>query len=397
MPKSTKAKAKKKRVLHDPVMDSFTKKFGKTSSGKRVLFGKVTDWISTGSTALNATFGRDGLPCGRLSSIRGPESAGKTAVSTSIGAQCQKRGGRVIYFDTEYAYEWDHAARAGLYSAEFFDECPYEDALPAIPVYPEHIEGAFEQMEYLILQEWEVRPDGLLLIVLDSVAGLPAKAEAEGKWDQVFPGLHARLYSHGLRKIGRLVAKHRIALLFVEQPKDALSMGGPPMKGRGGGGPASSLAGRPIGFHSTIKMEIKRKGFIGEKKSTSSGIESIVSIIKNKVGPPFRECIIPIMFGIGSEKPGVDDDRSTLDMAVELGIVVKKPGGVFKLRGSKHTFKRAQWPDVKDYAKVIELLHEAIKDQQDHGFAARPDRKRRPSTEDEEDTDDDDDDDEDDD
>lgn len=381
MPRKTTTKKKTgvrtSGPITDAVMNAFEKKFGHEAVAND-LFGRITDFISTQCFVLDAAMGGRGfgLPCGRMTALRGRESAGKSAVATHAAAECQRRGGHVVYIDSEYAYDWDHAADLGLYDADHMDQCPYENAVPAMPVYVDHIEDAYEKMEFLMTEFRTQDPDGLMLVVFDSVAGCAPKAEVEGKYDQVFPGLPARLHSHGLRKIGRLVSEKRICLLYIEQPKEKMQMGGPPMAkgGRGGEAPTDTLAGRPIGFHATVKLEIARVNFVGENKASSIGIVSKVKVIKNKMGAPFRECEFPIMYGYG-----IDNDRCTFDFALEHKVLVKQSGGRYHLRGDEEVFKKSDWPEVACHDEAMSQLQEIVAEARRVALAKKKDRKAKRS------------------
>jgi len=57
--------------------------------------------------------GCGGIPKGRIVEIYGPESAGKTALSLHIIAQCQKQGGIAAFIDAEHAFDPTFANNLG--------------------------------------------------------------------------------------------------------------------------------------------------------------------------------------------------------------------------------------------------------------------------------------------
>ena len=57
--------------------------------------------ISTGSLGLDIALGIGGLPKGRVVEIYGPESSGKTTLTLSVIAECQKMGGTAAFIDAE--------------------------------------------------------------------------------------------------------------------------------------------------------------------------------------------------------------------------------------------------------------------------------------------------------
>ena len=59
--------------------------------------------VSTGSLGLDIALGVGGLPRGRVVEIYGPESSGKTTLTLSVIAECQKMGGTAAFIDAEHA------------------------------------------------------------------------------------------------------------------------------------------------------------------------------------------------------------------------------------------------------------------------------------------------------
>jgi len=288
----------------------------------------VSDWISTQSFPLDLAIGRPGVPCGRLTLVQGKEGSGKTTVVTHIMAECQRRGGLTVYLDAEYAFDSERAARMGLYDEDTMPED--SDMLPIVIVHPEHVEGVLETVEAIINSVREDDEDILTTIVWDSVAGTPTKDELEGSFEDVAPGIHARRISKGLRKLVKLVAHERIALVFVNQTKEVIG-------NFGFGGPqTTSMAAKPLGFHATVRIETVQTGTVG-KKNQSSGIVCKAKVTKNKVAPPFREAELIIDYNYG-----IDDEASRLMMARELGII-KKRGGWLEYEGE--TFRASEVPD----------------------------------------------------
>jgi len=302
----------------------------------------IADWISTQSFPLDLAIGRAGIPCGRLTVIQGKEGSGKTTVVTHIMAECQRRGGLTVYLDAEYAFDSERAARMGLYDEDTLPEG--SDMLPLVIVHPEHVEDALAEVEDVINSVRKDDEDILTAIVWDSVAGTPTKDELEGDFDAASPGIHARRISKGLRKLVKLVAHERIALIFVNQIKEVIG-------NFGFGGPqTTAMAARPLGFHATVRIDTIQIGTVGKKKQ-SSGIKCLSKITKNKVAPPFREAEFIIDYNYG-----IDDEASRLMLARDLGIL-KKRGGYLEFEGQ--TFRANAVPDDVREAFNIRLEEEA--------------------------------------
>lgn len=306
----------------DIVLQALRDRFGAeaaTVSG-RYRDSAVRDFISTQCFPLDRALGRPGIPCGRLTVVQGPEASGKTTVVTHIMAECQRRGGLAVYLDAEYAFDAERAARLGLYDE---DTLPAgSDLLPVVIVHPEHVEDAFAKITEIVDRLAELQDDLLSVVVWDSIAGTPTKAELEGSLDDTQPGIHARRISAALRRLAHPVAQRRVALVFVNQLKEVIG-------GFGFGGPHyTSIAARPLGYHATVRIQTEQVGVVG-KKAESSAIMCRARITKNKLAPPFREAEFILNY-----ETGIDDTASRLQLAQREGIVTRR-GSYLEFEGTK--------------------------------------------------------------
>ena len=93
------------------------------------------------------------------------------------------------------------------------------------------------------------------------------------------------------------------------------------------GDPTDITGGKALKFYSVQRIKLAE---IGKVKSTDKkrtlGIDIKLRVIKNKVGPPFREAFFPIYFDVG-----IDDIESCVDFLTEHGVIYKSD--------RKYTFK----------------------------------------------------------
>ena len=61
--------------------------------------------IPTGSLSLDIALGGQGIPCGRVVEIFGPESSGKTTLALHVVASAQRSGGIAAFIDAEHALD----------------------------------------------------------------------------------------------------------------------------------------------------------------------------------------------------------------------------------------------------------------------------------------------------
>jgi len=145
-------------------MDKIEKSYGKGSImklGDRVV--EDVPSISSGSIGLDIAMGVGGYPKGRIIEIYGPESSGKTTLAIHAIAEAQKAGGIAAIIDAEHAFDPGYATKLGV------------DINELLISQPDNGEQALEIADNLI------RSGAVDIIVIDSVAALPPKAEIEGQ------------------------------------------------------------------------------------------------------------------------------------------------------------------------------------------------------------------------
>lgn len=89
-------------------------------------YGKIRDYIDTGSVLLNAQISGDpdkGFPSGKILQLAGPESTGKTFLCHELIKSAQKNGYFVVYYDTEAANDADSIIAKGIDPTNFL-YCP---------------------------------------------------------------------------------------------------------------------------------------------------------------------------------------------------------------------------------------------------------------------------------
>ena len=141
---------------------------GESFSESRV--GDVSNWISTGSYALNRILSGSiykGIPSGRITILGGESSSGKSLISAFIAANALKEGyDAVFYFDSE---------GGGLKS--FFEGVGC-DTEKVIQILVSSVEEAQLQIlkTFKMIQEYkEENADAKFLCVLDSLGALVAE------------------------------------------------------------------------------------------------------------------------------------------------------------------------------------------------------------------------------
>lgn len=246
----------------------------------------VVDWYSTGSSLLDAMISNKatggGLPGGRIVEIFGPPSIGKSHIAAQICISAQKKGGIAVYMDTENAVNPENLSALGVNTKRRF-----------VYAQPECIEEVFRVAESTINKLKSINKEIPVVIVWDSLAASPAKAELEGEYEDNSIGLAARKISQSLRKFTQLVGNKNVLFVILNQTRTKV--------GVMHGDPTTTPGGAAVPFHSSVRIQL-----IGGKKIMSEndkelpvGINITAKIIKNKIAYPYRRAEFEIHFGKG--------------------------------------------------------------------------------------------------
>lgn len=283
----------------DAAMAQIERAFGKGSimrMGARAGDEQI-EVIPSGSLGLDLALGIGGLPRGRILEIYGPESSGKTTLALHAIAEAQKRGGTCAFVDAEHALDPTYARKLGV------------DVDNLLISQPDYGEQALEVLDALI----DTR--ALRIIVVDSVSALVPKAELDGDMGDSHMGLQARLMSQAMRKIVAKAHRANVLVIFINQVREKI--------GVVFGNPEVTTGGRALKFWSSVRLETRRLsktdgGEIKDEQGVHIGHRMRIKNVKNKVGPPYRETIVNLMYATG-----FDLRLDVVEYALQVGAVVE--------------------------------------------------------------------------
>ncbi|MFM7282274.1 MAG: recombinase RecA [Planctomycetia bacterium] len=285
------------------------KSFGKGSImrlGDGVIAREVTG-LSTGSIGLDVALGGKGLPRGRIVEIYGPESSGKTTLTLHVIAHAQKSGGICAFVDAEHALDPAYARKLGV---------KLDDLLVS---QPDTGEQALEIVEAL------VRSNAVDVVVVDSVAALVPRAEIAGEMGDSFVGLQARLMSQALRKLTAAISKSDCLVVFINQIREKI--------GVMFGSPETTTGGRALKFYSSVRLDIRKIGQLKDGEEVV-GNRTKVTVVKNKIAPPFRKVEFDILYAHGISREG-----EILELGLNANVVLKS--------GTWYSFKHPVQGEVR--------------------------------------------------
>ena len=284
-------------------MTQIERQFGKGSImklGAREV--QAVPVIHSGSLALDKALGVGGYPRGRVVEIYGPESSGKTTLALHAVAEAQRQGGIAAFIDAEHALDTAYARRLGV------------DCDELLVSQPDTGEQALEIADMLL------RSGAIDVIVVDSVAALVPRAEIEGEMGDSHMGLQARLMSQALRKLTATMSKTNTTVIFINQIRMKI--------GVVYGNPETTTGGNALKFYASVRLEIRKSTPIKDGEETL-GNRTKVSVVKNKLAPPFKKIEFDLMYGEGISRTG-----DLLDMGVKLNII-EKSGAWYSYEGER--------------------------------------------------------------
>jgi len=285
------------------------------------------------SPRLNFLFG-GGFPIGRIFQFHGPESSGKSTLSTYIAAEIQKQPDHnvIIYVDFERTFDKDFAVKLGLDISE--DKFVF--------IRPENGEEGFAVVEEIL----KANPNDIGLIIWDSASTTPSAAVMAAEFGKADFGGTARLFAAGLKKFNPILERYDVGMIIVSQERENQSFGP---------GPDFRVAdGKAIKFYASVRNRITKIDTIKDKGEIV-GIVIRVRNGKNKAGIPFRDAELNLNF-----KTGFDVDSEYIDFVTQLGVITRA-GAWYK--SEKYGFNLNGLEKVQDWLNAHPAEYKEIKDQ----------------------------------
>lgn len=280
------------------VLGSIEKRFGKEAISDNKI---DVETVSTGILSLDIALG-GGVPKGRLISISGFESSGKSTIALHIAAEVQKLGKIVAYIDQEFALDKEYAKKLGVSTKSALKGGKW------LLTQPDSAEECLE-----LTREF-LKTDEIGLIVIDSVASMSPKAVQQGEAGDAKMALLARLLSSMVPTMTSFAHKSGCIVMFINQLREK--------PGVMYGSPVYEPGGNTLKFYVSQRLEVARSGQNKVDDKVVSN-KTRVKITKNKVAPPYEKAEFEMTLG-----NGVDTIKDIISVAVDFEII-KKAGSWF--------------------------------------------------------------------
>lgn len=323
-------------------------------------------WFSSGNYVLNKIISGSflkGIPQGRITCFTGPSGAGKSFLVSNVMREAQKDGAHIIVLDSENALDDDFVGKIGVDTSKNYTYIPVDTIPQAKKVASAFIKG--------FKDEYGDDPNApKVLIVLDSLDMLMTETEQEHfdkgvtKGDQ---GQRNKQLKAMLRELVQAVKRPNISMVVTAQVYKNQDV----------------LNGEGVWIVSdAIKFSLSQVALLTKLKLKDTGTREVTGIrmkvegYKTRFTKPFQTVTIEVPYDTG-----MDPYNGLLDVAVDMGICVKK-GSRFALAGSDETWYSK---DFGNYAADVlakceanrEKFLEALVEDDELDLAAGPTSKSK--------------------
>ena len=246
-------------------------------------------FVGTGSYALNKIISGEytkGVPVGMITQFIGESSTAKTVFGTHILKEAQAMGYYSMMVDSENAYNPKFATHLGI------------DPTNLIYSAPETLEECFQVMQDTIMEIRKVDQDTPIVIVYDSIAVSPSKAEYEAEsyeGNNMVGAIRAKTTGACLRKINPILRMKKVALVVINQIRNKVGVmyGSPDTMAAGG---------KSLEYYLGVNLKCisnKTSDLLKDDNKNVIGIQGKLRNTKNKCSIPFKECEFELLFDEG--------------------------------------------------------------------------------------------------
>lgn len=239
----------------------------------------ISGFIKTNIDALDYLLG-GGLPQGKMTEVAGREGTGKSSFGIHMLANIQKQGGLGVIIDTESGGAGDR------FRLSHFGVDPNK-CIVSIQDVAEKVFSQIERTANYIAKNNIKEPS---MVIVDSVAGLIAKAELEADMEANSFATTARVISKGIKRTKAICRETNLACLFVNQSR--VKIGG--MVNAYTGPEYTTPGGDALKFMAVTRLFFERGKMLGESKLAEGHIVKC-KVIKCKTSGAMNR-VLPMRF-----------------------------------------------------------------------------------------------------
>lgn len=270
------------------------------------------DLISSGSVGFDwVTLGVGGFVKGRLYELMGWEGSGKSTICGHAAANCQAKGGTVLYIDGEHALDKKYFQKLGVNT---------EKMLISQPSCGE--EGFNIAIDMISTGEID-------LVIIDSDSSLIPKKVLDGEVGDSSIGYKARLNSNAYPKLKTALSNTNTCVIVVSQYREKI--------GVMFGNPTTTQGGHALKFYSDVRIEVSKS--LAKDGDVVYANTTKVKAVKNKMGNPYKQVQFEIVYGQGIDRMGE---------IMELGNEYE----IFKKWGKTITFNETKY-ELEDFKNMV--------------------------------------------
>lgn len=316
----------------DEAKENLNKKYGK-GTVLSLDDKEVGDYdvISTGSIAFDyIALGTGGFVKGKVYELMGWEGTGKSTICGHATAECQKKGGTVVYIDGEHAVDKNYFEVLGVDTGKLIFSQPSDG------------EEGF-QIALDLIETGEVD-----LVIIDSDSSLLPKKVVEGEIGDSAIGKKAILNNNAYPKLKTACANNNVCLIVISQFREKI--------GVMFGNPTTTQGGHTLKYYTDARIEVS-------KTLTKEGDETVgnltkIKVTKQKMSAPYRLCSFNIIFGVG-----IDKGAEILELLDDLELG-KKWGQTMTYKGTKYSLD--EFMDLLSEETFYNQIRQAIIDKIQH-------------------------------
>lgn len=315
----------------------------------------VTEWIDTGSYALNAICSGSiyrGIPKGRITGFAGPSGCGKTLIINKIIGKFQSLSPDhwAVVWDTEAGYEPNALLNVG-------GDPKRTKVLPV-----ETVEACRNQIVKFLdnVIAGGKKSFGKYILAIDSLGNLASQKEIDDTLKDKTAqdmGMRAKTIKSMMRTITYKAAKAGVTVLFSNHTYDDPAAMFPSLvKNQAGGKGPLYLASLLVQL--ALRTEKQDEANDDDVKipmaNKVSGITMRALTIKNRFIPPFLETELYLNF-----KTGLYQYAGLLEMAIGYNIIAQN-GATYSLGDKKLGYLKTWKNDENVWKSIIEKLEPVL-------------------------------------